>query len=348
MCRIKFLAAIAIFVSGASLPLAANAADPVAGAASPTAVMSSSAPATSTPTTTSTATTKVKTSGEAHPPFHVARGFSRVAQKYTGITWLTNETLSGIASTMLSLKTHGLVHARIRAYSFTDLLDGEFRSVDISARSGEFHGVPFGSVHVASQTPFKLRYFQRKGHDSGLRTPLLLSLSGDIDERAVSKALKAPAVANGLRFLKLDLPGLGEQHLQVLQPHVDLDKGRIILDSYLITAGASRDTGIPLHVVATPQLEKERYIVLRNMKVQSSEIQDPEDFADFTDKLLNPLIDFGRMDRFTHAFRLSNLDVTDGRVNYSGRLLLAPKQTAKPTFSAPFSLANPDITGLPK
>src|SRR5206468_926538 len=141
---------------------------------------------------------------------------------------------------------------------------------------------------------------------------------------------------NGLRFLKLDLPGLGQQHLQVLQPKVDLSGNRVILDSFLVTAGALRETGIPLHVEATPKLEGERFVLLKDMQIQSKEIEDPEHFCAFTDELLNPLIDFSRMDRFTHAFRMSKLNVENERVNYAGNLLLAPKPSDKPTYSAPF------------
>jgi hypothetical protein len=280
---------------------------------------------------------RTKTSANnTKPSFTVSHGLSHSLQKYTGVTWLTDRALSGVASTALSLKTGGIVHAKIRTYGLTDLFDGEFKSVDVRANGGKLHGVPFGKVHIATDTPFKLHYFQRKGHNSGLRTPVLFNIEGDMAEKDVSHALESHVVSSGLRFLKLDLPGLGSQHLQVLNPKVDLRGNKVILDSFLVTAGADKETGIPLHVEAVPRLDGERKVVLKEMQIQSSEIQDPEHFSAFADELLNPLIDFGRMDRFTHAFRMSKLNVDNERVNYAGKLLLAPKPTDKPTFSAPF------------
>jgi hypothetical protein len=270
------------------------------------------------------------------PPFKTSHGVSRLLQKYSGITWLTNSAMSGIASTALSVKTRGLVRAKVRTFGLTDLFDGEFKSVEIKASGGKIQGVPFGNVRIATNTPFKLRYFQRKGHNSGLRTPVLFNIEGDLAESDVSHALKSRTISNGLRFLKLDLPGLGEQRLQVLEPKVELSGDKVILDSFLITAGAPKETGIPLHVEASPRLEGDRFVVLKDMQIESKEIADPQSFASFTDELLNPLIDFGRMDRFTHAFRMSKLNVGNARVNYAGKLLLAPKQSSKPTFSAPF------------
>ena len=76
----------------------------------------------------------------------------------------------------------------------------------------------------------------------------------------------ARAVTDSLRFLKIDLPGLGEQHLQVLKPTLNLDADKVILDTYLVTAGADRSSGIPLHVVARPALEQERFIMLKDMQ----------------------------------------------------------------------------------
>lgn len=275
------------------------------------------------------------TAKPAAPPFKVSSGFSHAFQKYSGLNWLTNATLSGTTSLVLSAKTHGFVHARIRTYGFTDLFDGEFRSVDITAHGGKFRGVPFGNVHLATDNPFKLHYFQRRGHNNWLLTPLMVSVDGDIDQAELSRAMNSDTVTDNLRFLKFDLPGLGEQRLQVLKPKVELVNGHVKVNSFLITAGAPKETGVRLEVTAKPFLEKERYIKLDDMSVVSPDIDHAETLGPFTEQLFNPLIDFGRFDRFTHAFRMTNFAVDSDRVKYAGRLLLVPKQTAKPTFSAP-------------
>lgn len=273
------------------------------------------------------------------PPFRIACGTSRFIQKYSGLTWLTNTCVSALASAALTAWLGGRVHARVKTYSLTDLFDGEFESVDVKLAGSKWEGVPVGRLHAATTGPFKLHYFQRKGHNSGLRTPLLLSLQGEVSQRDLSRGLHCKKIVSVMRFLKLDLPGLGEQRLQILEPKVELEGDKVRVNSWLVTAGADRATGIPLEVLATPHLVGERFIQLNDMKVSSTEIVEPQEFAHFAEELLNPLVDFGRMDTFDHALRFSKLDIANERVKFEGRLLLAPKPTGKAQFSAPFQMA---------
>jgi hypothetical protein len=260
------------------------------------------------------------------PPFKVSTGISHGIQKYSGLTWLSERAAGAAAGAYLSVKTHGRVSAKIRSYGLTDLLGGRFKSMDLTARGGEFRGVPFGNVHIACTTPFQLRYFKRKDQRAGLVAPILVAVDGDIDKAQLSRALKSPKVTDGLRFLKFDLPGLGAQRLSLLDPHVELLDDKIKVDSYMVTAGAPRETGIKLAVTGKVLLDRERYLRLRDMQVQSSDIDQPQNFGPFLEELFNPLVDFGRYDRNTHAFRLQKLEIGNQRVNYAGRLVLAPKK----------------------
>jgi hypothetical protein len=103
----------------------------------------------------------------------------------------------------------------------------------------------------------------------------------------------------------------------------------------LITAGAPQETGIPLEVIASPKLEQERFVMLKDMQVNSTALVESEHFSDFAADLLNPLVDFGRMDRLTHAIRFQKLDIENQRVKFAGRLLLAPKPAKPPVAEAP-------------
>jgi hypothetical protein len=203
--------------------------------------------------------------------------------------------------------------------------------MDIHTHGGRYAGVPVGSLHLTNNVPFRVRYFKHKQEKAGLTTPVMVAVEGNIAEKDLSRGLKSPKVVNGLRFLKLELPGLGEQHLQILKPQVDLEDDKIHVRSYLITAGGEPGSGFKLDVLATPKLEQERFIMLKNMRLVSSDIPAPELFGPFLQELFNPLIDFGRMDRKTHAFRLQNFEIADKRVTYKGRLLLVPAapETAK-------------------
>jgi hypothetical protein len=275
----------------------------------------------------------------AQAPAPSPHPLARKVQRCTGVTWLTNQTASVLATAYLSAKTRGWVNTRVRTYSINDLIEGRFRSLQINAKRGTYKGVPFGRWAITTQMPFQLKAKKSAESPSGLQAPLMVSIEGNVAQNDLSGALASRLVTDNLRFLKFDLPGLGQQHLQVIDPHVKVDGEKVIVDSRLITVGGAPDTGIELKVIARPVLEKERYIKLYDMEVESPQIRDCAHFGPFAEELFNPLIDFGRYDRFTRAFRLSKLDIKDGRVWYQGRLLLAPKQTAIPTYSAPFSMA---------
>jgi hypothetical protein len=262
---------------------------------------------------------------ELPPPFKTAGKFSHAIQKYSGLNFVSNAVASATATAALSTYLRGRARVKVRGYNFTDLMQGEFRSIDVKVGSGKVKGVPIGALHARSTTPFKVNPWPWKKEKVGLVTPVMVSLDGELSEKMAAKALKSKAVTDNLRFLKLDLPGLGSQTLQVLDPKVTVDGERITVDTNLITAGAAPETGIRLKVAAHPVIEKERYVILKDMEVESENIENPKAFADFADQLLNPLIDFGRMDRKTHAFRVTNLTVKDDRLNFGGRLLLAPK-----------------------
>ncbi len=255
------------------------------------------------------------------------RKISLSAQKFTGITPATNILLSLSTYLILKAKLGGSVRASVKTECLTDLFCGRFAKVDIRLKNSTYNNIPLGNLGVITQGPIKLRYFKHKGQRTGLLTPLVVAVSGEADERQISKALLSDAIASKLRFLKLDLPGLGTQHLQIIEPKVKLANNKIYIDCWLVTVGAAKDTGIKLNISATPQLIKERFIVLKDTSVFSDDIIEPTQFAKFAEDLLNPLIDLGKMDKATHAIRLTNVDIDESKVSFKGNILLVPKQS---------------------
>ncbi|HMY55784.1 MAG TPA: hypothetical protein PK671_22660, partial [Candidatus Obscuribacter sp.] len=101
---------------------------------------------------------------------------------------------------------------------------------------------------------------------------------------------------------------------------------RITLTAVLVVQGAAEETGVPVKVSAKPQLEGDRKILLTDLKVDSDGIVEPEKFAAFAETLLNPVIDFARLDRRDHAFRLNHFKIDGEEVVGDGKLLLTPRQ----------------------
>jgi hypothetical protein len=262
---------------------------------------------------------------EQAPAFHLSSNFSRKLQRYSGITTATDFVLSRAMTFGLWLRLHGKVKARIGTYSLTDLLAGKLRAVEIKLADSRYRGVPFGRLQIASATPVWIRYLKSKRQSAGVVNPILLKFSVDVCGQDIANALASPEIAASLRAVKLDLPGLGGQQLQFLEPKVAVRDNAIAIKSVLITAGAQRETGVPITLTGTPELVANSKIFIRNLQVDSPDIPNPKEFAEFTSQLLNPLIDLARKDRLTHAIRLDSLKIQNDRVEFNGNLLLAPR-----------------------
>jgi hypothetical protein len=261
----------------------------------------------------------------AKPPFPTAKKFSHALQTVTGINLVTGIVANHVASSVLEHKLGGKVHAKVKIYNMTDLLDGKVKSVEFTFKDPSLKGVQVGKLHVASNGPLWVCYRKHDGLKPGILSPVLFTLDGNVSQAQVAEALKSPKIESHLSALKLDLPGLGDQQLSFFEPHVALKDGKVNIDTTLITAGGSKDTGVPITLNATPFLSGDSQIRLKDLAVVSKDIEDPKEFAGFLTGLFNPLVNFARMDRLDHAFRLQNLVVKDNELDFNGRLLLAPK-----------------------
>jgi hypothetical protein len=275
----------------------------------------------------------------AQLPFKIGNKASRFVQNVTGITPLTQIVVSQVAKKVIQRKVGGKVKVKIRIWSLTDCLAGKIKSVDVRIKHCSFKDTRIGDVQLASSTPIWLRYKNKDGERAGLRTPVLLSMTGKVTQEDVAQALKNTSVASSLRGLKLDLPGLGEQQLEVLSPSVSMADDKIKISGTLVTAGASADTGVPLTIAGKISLKGDDRVVLENMTVESADIIEPQKFAAFIEQLLNPLVNLQRFDRRNMAIRLNTLQVSEGFVEARGKLLLAPRQPS--TSSAKVAVKKP-------
>lgn len=272
-----------------------------------------------------------KIAEEAKLPFKIGSSASRAIQKVSGVTMLTQFVVGQVAGMVIHRKLGGKVKVKFRTWSLTDCLAGKIKSVDIRIKQCSYKGTKIGDVQISSATPIWVRYFKKAGNKAGLRNPILLSLTGKVTQEDVANALKTEKVASSLRGLKLDLPGLGEQQLEVLKPIVSMSEDKVKINGTLVTAGASEDTGVPLTISGKLSLKGDDRIVLENMVVDSAEILEPQKFAAFIEQLLNPLVNLQRFDRRNLAVRLNTLQLEEGFVQATGKVLVAPRQVPPAT-----------------
>lgn len=259
------------------------------------------------------------------PPFKIGSKFSRGLQKYSGITFFSEKIGNTIAGAALRHRTGGSVKVRMRLYSLTDLVAGKVKSLDVSLQEPQLKGLAISGLDIKTDTPLWYHYRRGKGKKTGIDAPTLIAVKARLTQADVEKALNSKEIAASLRGLKLDLPGLDDQQLSVLQPRVSIVDGKILLKAVLNVEGADPADGIPITIIAKPVLEGDSRIVMSELDVQGEGITDPEKFSEFAKQLLNPLVDLARLDRRDHAFRLTNITIDESGVAGDGKLLLAPR-----------------------
>lgn len=260
-------------------------------------------------------------------PFKIGSKFSRTLQTVTGINFVTEIVASQVAKSQIEKKTGGKVRVKVKTFSLTDLAAGKVKSVDVQVLDPKLKGSPIqaGDLRLTSDSPFWYEYRKGKDRKRGMQTPVLMTVKAEMSESQIEKALNTPEISRTLKGLKLDLPGLGEQSLQVLKPKVDLRDDSITLDAVLVVEGAAIETGVPVKISAKPRLVEDRRIFLDDLKVDAEGLVEPDKFSAFAQTLLNPLIDFSKLDRRDHAFRLNTLKIEGDEMVGSGKLLLAPQ-----------------------
>ena len=260
---------------------------------------------------------------EVKPSFPIGSKVSRGIQKYTGINFVTGYITSKVVGHVVKKKVGGKVKARVKTYSLTDLIAGKVKSIDIEMNDSKIESVPINGIHVSTKAP---AWFSRK-KKSHLNAPVVFNVAGDIRQKDLTAALASQNILSKMKGLKIELFGLGEQQLDVLKPAVKIENDQFFIEGVLITKGGAPDTGVPFVISGTPQLVDKQKIVVADLKVKSDCITEPETFARFVSNLINPLVDFGRYDRSTQAFRMSELKVADSKVTGNGELLLVPPAT---------------------
>lgn len=270
---------------------------------------------------------------EAPAPFSIGNKFSRALQRYTGINYLAGFISSRVASGVVSHKLGNSVEAKVqvKTYSFTDLIAGKVRCVtvcltpNIDRKSAE--SMP-GSVIATTQHPVWINYRNKK-KPKGVQSPVLVAIDGQLSEDDLANAVANPEVASRLKLLKIDLPGMGSQQIQVLNPNVQLQGNKVRLEGKLCAANADPKSAVQVCFVGEPALEGDYRIVVKNVQVDSNTIDSPNYFAQFAQQLMNPLVDFRRMDKHNRAIRMQNLKVADNRVQFNAKLLLAPRPVSQ-------------------
>jgi len=116
-----------------------------------------------------------------------------------------------------------------------------------------------------------------------------------------------------------------EQKIQMHEPQVTLEDDLIMVKARLATQGSDPSTAVLMTISGKPKLHDNDRIFLEEVKIESTDITEPEKFSKFVENLINPLINLHRFDKANFALRLDDISVKSKSVSVIGRVILGPR-----------------------
>jgi hypothetical protein len=275
-------------------------------------------------------TGSVKKKARMEPPFKITGSFNRRIQEYSGVTASSEFLTNIILHTTLKKLFGGKIKIRVKTYSLTDLWHLKVKRARISLSGSHYKDIPLGKVEIESQTPFWFVFAHRRLE---VKNPSLFNFKMTINEKELDQILHSSKATNSLKALRLDLSSMGtgmdEQRIQMREPEVNIDDGRIMVRAKLATQDADPATSVLMTISGAPKLHENDKIFLEEIKIDSTDITDPEKFSKFVEALINPLINLHRFDKANFAIRLDDISVKSKALSVTGRLLLGPSSQNK-------------------
>jgi hypothetical protein len=239
----------------------------------------------------------------AYPEIRTASGVSRTLQTVSGFNALSGWMANRVLRQELAKHVHGPLHSHLSIYSGTDLLNRKARQVDISGKNIMVEGLaPLSEFEFKSDadTPFYLS----KSRRPILLRPVRFNVTATMTENDINTMLQSPSGQKLLTRMKVKLPPFGEQSMDMLNPAVQLEHGRLQLSSLLNMHGAPPENALPVHVSGNITAEKSR-LMLSDMDLKIEGINDTEDLEQLIQMYFSELANLNHIKVARHRVQVA-------------------------------------------
>lgn len=263
-----------------------------------------------------------------YPTFKTANGFSRLMQNVSGFTplsgWMANRLLHRELQKLIS----GPVESRLSLYSGTDMLHGKVRRIHIRGTQvivNELLPLQEFQLETLDDSPV----FVSNDHRPILLKPLDLLLTARLREADVNTLLNSPQGQKRLNNLEVMIPPFGKQALDIVNPKVRFEAGRVTLIALVNKHAQPLENALPVQVSGELSSENSR-LNLRNIDLQITgfEPEEVQELAQFIENYFGEVLNLNhiKVDRHTLKVQMEQSEITAGQLQLKAKIHMEPQR----------------------
>lgn len=260
----------------------------------------------------------------SYPEFKTSSRFSQAVQKITGITALSGWIANRIVHKELARHFDGNIDSRLKLYSGTDLMAGKARRFRLAGKELVYDDLlPLSELSLESDQDMPL--YVKKGSKPFLLRPVKFKLHAVISEDDLNRMLKSERGRKLLTAMEVEIPPFGKHELDIMEPVVDFDRDRIVINSLVNKHESSRDKALPVQVSGKLSSHKSR-LQLSDVDINVEGVGEVSEVARLVEAYFSELVDLSKIKVDRHKVRV---DVNETRL-VDNRLVVSATVEVKP------------------
>jgi hypothetical protein len=254
---------------------------------------------------------------------------SRTLQQVLGINAIASWIGGRILARELAEEVDGNLSVKIKTFSGFDLLAGKARQISIHGKELVYDDtLPITEVRVwtRQETPI----FVSGKRKPALMMPVEARLKAVIDEDEVNRYFRGEKGRAALTNVKVDLPPFGPQHVDILEPHVDITSQGLKLTGLVNVHGAPVANALGVEIAGKLQLNDDGdKLQLADLKVDLEGVEDTTAMTGFIQEYFAKVADFSKIKVKRHqvAVRMDAPKSDSDRLVVTGSVVIAPKKS---------------------
>lgn len=261
-----------------------------------------------------------------YPEMKTASGFSRAIQHMTGFTLVSGWIANRVLRHEIREHVQGKLDSKLSLYSGTDLLSGKAKTIRISGKDllvGEFIPVSAFSFENKSGMPI----YVRKSSRPFLLRPVDFQVSAVITENDLNRMFQSKAGREKLTGMTVDIPPFGKQSMDIIDPAVDIDGGKVIIRAMMNMHDAPKEYALPMRVTGRITAEKAR-LKLSDMKIDIEGIEDTEPVARLVENYFSEIVNLNSIKISRHRVKVAveKTDLANDQLNLQATLTVEPER----------------------
>ncbi len=269
-----------------------------------------------------------------YPGLKTASGVSRFFQGMTGFTPISGWMANRMLKRELAKYIQGDLQSRLTLFSGSDLLNGKAKRIEFSGKKvllDDF--IPLSEFHLESATESPV--YVSKSKRPILLNPMRFQVNARMTEADINQLLNSDKGKKLLTDMKVNIPPFGSQHLDVVNPSVQLDGDRLILSSVMNKHDQPIENGLPISV-SGKLAAKDARLNLTDLDLKIEGFEDTEEIEQLVENYFSELVNLNhiKVDRHRIKIAIEQSDVIDHQLFLQASVKIEPERKALEKYIA--------------